>query len=134
MSQRYGGKSITANMLEKIAIVASFISAITAVSTSLRALGRSRELQREKLESSIKTSCRVSGHGPGIERSQSKNIFLHLIVTIIWIALSIVCTSPLWIPSGLAETETSLLPWISAYVILILTICVIWLQVFRQRH
>jgi hypothetical protein len=121
-------------MIDQIAIVASVISAITAVTTSLRALGKSRGLQREELESLIKTSSRVSGHGSGIKRPQSKNIFLHLVVTIIWIALSIACTSPLWIPTGLPETETSLLPWISAYIILVLIICLIWFQVFRQRH
>jgi hypothetical protein len=121
-------------MIDQIAIVASVMSAITAVTTSLRALGKSRELQREELESRIKTSGRVSGRGPGIKIAQSKNIFLHLVVTIIWIALSIACISLLWIPAGLPRTETSLLPWISAYIILILIICLIWFQVFRQRH
>jgi lysylphosphatidylglycerol synthetase-like protein (DUF2156 family) len=92
-------------MLKNIALIASIISALTAVTTSLRALGRSR----------------------------IGNLSTYLIVTIIWYGLSILFVLPLLIQK-LQKKDEWLIPWILPYVILGIILWFIWQKITHSKN
>ena len=102
-------------MLKNISLIASVISALTAITTSLRALGRSRE---EDFPA-----------GPAALRL--KVLMLHLLVTVIWFGLSIIFAVPL-IRGRLANA--SLLPLTAPFTIVIIICSLIWWKALSSRN
>lgn len=76
-------------MLETILQIASVVSAVTAVTTSLRALGKSREYSRYELEA-LKSRARLSHIEINQSPSLQKQLSLYRVVTLIWFVLSII--------------------------------------------
>ena len=111
-------------MLNKISFIASVISAVTAVTTSLRALGRSRENARYESESKIRTGCRVGDYGH--QPPPRGNLRLHLLVTIIWFVLSIIFALPLLSRSFSEEGISGLYTWILLFIIIAVVNILIW--------
>ncbi len=116
-------------MLKNIALIASGISALTAVTTSLRALGKSRENLRRKTESSLKTGCRI-GSGKTVRPDSKQNsLLIHFIVTVIWLVLSIIFAF-----SSLDQTwenglDMRMFLWVSPFIVLVITLLLIWRKV-----
>lgn len=81
-------------MLEHIALIAAIISGLTSLTTSLRALGVSREQARREENQKISTGCRISGYQPEPPASQRSSLRLHLFVTALWYSLSVLCSLP----------------------------------------
>ena len=105
------------SMLKNISLIASVISALTAITTSLRALGRSRE---EDFPSSP----------IGL---QLKDLRIHILVTIIWLGLSIIFAVPL-IKDRLSHSpETSLLPLIAPFTLVVFVCCLVWWKALSLR-
>ena len=102
-------------MLKNISLIASVISALTAVTTSFRALGKSRE---EDFPA-----------GPAALRL--KALMLHLLVTVIWFGLSIIFAVPL-IRERLVNA--SLLPLIAPFALVMIICCLIWRKAVSQRN
>ncbi len=122
------------NMLEKIALIASVISALTAVTTSLRALGKSREHFRYETISKLMTSSRVVGYAANKPETNRKNLLLHLIVTIVWFILSFAFITPLLIQKWVNEKDMMVFLWVSLFVFLGIALWFIWRRVlFPQR-
>ncbi len=119
-------------MLENIAFIASVISAITAVTTALRAVGVSREYSRCERESSIKSSCRAGGLNAAMPPSQRSSLRLHMFVTVIWYVLSIVFSLPLLI--GRWRNDSTLLAVTAAFILLAALLVFIWRNVLIQKN
>jgi len=100
-------------MLKNISLIASVISALTSITTSFRALGRSRE---EDFPS-----------GPASLRL--KSLMLHILVTIVWFGLSIIFAVPL-IKERLS---TSLVPLIAPFALIVIICSLIWWKALSQR-
>lgn len=83
-------------MFETIALIASIISAVTAVTTSLRALGKSREYSRFEIEA-LKSSARLSNIEINHLPLPKKQLSLYRVVIIIWFVLSIFFAVPLMV-------------------------------------
>ena len=116
-------------MLKNIALIASGISALTAVTTSLRALGKSRENLRYETESSLKTGCRI-GSGKTVQPATKQNsLLIHFIVTVIWLVLSIIFAfsslDQIW-ENGL---DIRMFLWVSPFIVLVITLLLIWRKV-----
>ena len=104
-------------MLKNISLIASAISALTAITTSFRALGRSREDDFPN---------NTSG-------SRLKDLALHLFVTFVWFGLSIVFATPV-IREFLSNTsDISLLQFISPFAIVVIICSLIWWKALSQR-
>lgn len=101
-------------MLKNISLIASVISALTAVTTSLRALGRSRE---EDFPA-----------GPAALRL--KALMLHILVTVIWFGLSIIFAVPLIMER---LVNALLLPLIAPFILVIIICCLIWWKALSSR-
>ena len=104
-------------MLKNISLIASVISALTAVTTSFRALGRSREDDFPK--------------SPTVLRL--KALTLHLLVTVIWFGLSIIFIVPLIRERLATAPDTSFLPFISPLAIVVIICSLIWWKALSQR-
>jgi hypothetical protein len=102
-------------MLKTIALIASGVSALTAVTTSLRALGKSRE------------------YADRDNKMLRRALFLYGMVTAIWFALSIIFALPLLVrdADGISALGIALrlVPFLSLFFILL---C-IWLRVVSTR-
>ncbi len=81
-------------MFETIAIIASIISAVTAVTTSLRAMGKSCEYSRYELEA-LKSGSRLSDIEVNHLPIPKKQLSLYRVVTIVWFVLSVIFAAPL---------------------------------------
>ena len=71
-------------MIDAIAIIASIISAVTALTTSLRAYGKSRELARYFHRVNVTTGCRTDHSGPALPPPPKNDLPIHLLSTVIW--------------------------------------------------
>lgn len=121
-------------MLEKIAFIASVICALTAVTTSLRALGKSREQSRYETVFKLMTSSRVFGYPAHKTETTRKNLFLHLAVTIIWFILSLVFSAPLLIRRWAHEKDIMVFLWVLLFVFLGIILWFIWRRaLLRER-
>jgi len=116
-------------MLENIALIASVISALAAVTTSFRAIGVSREYSRSDLEAALKTGCRTGSRSPNQPAPQRSSLRLHMLVTIIWYMLSIIFSIPLFIQKMESSRSVWLFIWISAFLLLTILISLIWKKV-----
>ena len=119
-------------MLEHIALIASVISAITAVTTSLRALGVSRESSRTELEDQLTTACRIGDRGDVHPHSQRSSLRLHMVVTAVWFVLSILCSVPFMLYKMESVGQGWLVSWALSYLLLILIIFSIWRKVLQK--
>jgi len=103
-------------MLETISLIASIISALTSVTTSLRALGKSREYSR-------------------LRHSEFHSMFLlYLAVTVIWFIISIIFVSPIlykgWVSSSYAGLYTGVL----SFLFLFLVLWLIWKRILSLKN
>ena len=105
-------------MLKNISLIASVICAFTAITTSLRALGRSRE-----------EDFPTSQIG-----SRVKDLLLHLFVTFIWFGLSIIFIVPLIRERLSHGPDTSLLTPISPFALVVIICSLIWWKALSQRN
>ena len=116
-------------MLKNIALIASGISALTAVTTSLRALGKSRENLRNETESSLKTGCRIGSGKTVRPNSKQNSLLIHLIVTVIWLVLSIIFAFSSLDQKWENGLDIRLFLWISPFIVLVITLLLIWRKV-----
>ncbi|MBI4683464.1 MAG: hypothetical protein HY757_10255 [Nitrospirae bacterium] len=119
-------------MLENIALIASVISSVTAVTTSLRAVGVSREYSRSELEAALKTSCRIGSSADKQAFSHRSSLRLHMLVTIIWYVLSIIFSIPFFIDKMESDRSAWLFIWISAYLLLFILISFVWKKTLKK--
>ena len=101
-------------MLKNISLIASVISALTAITTSFRALGRSRE----------------DDFPTHTAATRLKGLLLHLFVTFVWFVLSIIFAVPL-IKEHLS---TSLLPLTALFALVMIICCLIWWKALSSRN
>jgi len=116
-------------MLEKISLIASIISGITAITSSLRAVGASREFLRNKTVSNVKNSCRVGTLPLSSNVSQRSNLKLHIFVTAIWYFLSVIFVLPFYSQFWTGEIDARLLLLASPFIILMSIVLFIWARV-----
>jgi hypothetical protein len=105
-------------MLKNIPLIASIISALTAITTSFRALGRSRE----------------DDFPTGPVSRQLKDLMFHILATIIWFGLSIVFAIPSIKERLSSSPDTSLLPLIVPFTMVVLVCCLIWWKTLSSRN
>ena len=105
-------------MLTNISLIASVISALTAITTSFRALGRSREEDFPSGPDSLKL----------------KDLMIHILVTIVWLGLSIVFAIPLIKERLSSSPDISLLPLIIPFAMVLLVCCLIWRKALSPRN
>jgi hypothetical protein len=121
-------------MIENIAIIASIISAITALTTSFRAIGISHELARQKNDDLINTGCRLGGSSGNRPSSQRQNLGMYLLSTVIWYCLSIAAAAPsiniLRKEQGLAFFLVAMIPFLLLFIIIFL----IWLKIIQRKN
>ncbi len=116
-------------MLENISLIASIISGITAITSSLRAVGASREFMQNEAVSKVKTSCRVGASSPSSTVSQRSNLKLHIFVTAVWYVLSVIFALPFYSTYWTGEIDAGLLLLASPFIVLAVIILVIWTRV-----
>lgn len=120
-------------MLENIALIACVISGLSAVTTSFRAIGVSKEFSRHKSEAAIRTSCRIAGDPAKQPVPQRSSLRLHVSVTIIWYVLSFIFSVPFFMNKIESDKGMWLFIWISAYLLLIMLISLLWKKAL-QNH
>jgi len=120
-------------MLENIALIACVISALSAVTTSFRAIGVSKEFSRHQSEAALRTSCRIASQPAKQPVPQRISLRLHVSVTIIWYILSIIFSVPFFINKIKSDRGMWLFIWISAYLLLIILISFIWKKALRKN-
>ncbi|HDH05606.1 MAG TPA: hypothetical protein ENH01_07830 [Nitrospirae bacterium] len=121
-------------MLESIALIASVISALTAVTTSLRAVGKSREYARYEALSKIKTGCRTGNCKAGRPPEKGGSLRLHFIVTVIWFVLSIVFVIPLIIHGLQSNKGIWLFFRILPFLLLAILLWFIWRKIILSKN
>ncbi len=120
-------------MLENIALIASVISAITAVTTSIRALGKAHENVRSNIKSGIATGCRLSNSETSKSFGSSSNLLTYVISTFIWLVLSIVFALPKFNPVWTNGFDTGLVFFLFPFVVLIILILFIWRKILYLK-
>jgi hypothetical protein len=118
-------------MLENITLIASAVSGLAAVTTSLRAIGVSREYSRTERESQVKSSCSVGCSKPAPPASQRSSLKLHLFVTAVWYILSVIFALPSLTGQ---ETGSGLILWLLPFVLLAAVLIVIWHKFVIARN
>lgn len=118
-------------MLEKLSLIASVISGLTAVTTSLRALGKSRETLREEMKSRIASGSCI-GSGKTIKPSAGQHsLLIYLAVTLIWLSLSVIFCVPVIIQKWESATVVQLLLWFSPFALLGAILIITWWKVMH---
>ena len=105
-------------MLKNIPLLASVICGLTTITTSFRALGRSRE-----------KDFPTSPIGDRL-----KGLMLHILVTVIWFGLSIIFAVPLIKDRLTHSPDTSLLPLIVPFALVVIVCCLIWWKALSSRN
>ncbi len=108
-------------LLDNIALIASAVSALTAVTTSLRALGKSRENARDALKTGCSAAPKSGKHGT----------LLYLSVTLIWLALSAIFAVPVFIERWPDAMDTRFFLWLLPFVLLGVVLWIIWWKVLH---
>jgi hypothetical protein len=119
-------------MLENIALIASIISALTAVTTSLRAVGVSQEYSRCEMEEKLKNSCRIGSRGVNRPATQLSSLRLHLAVTAVWYFLAIIFSVPFFIQKIQSASSIWLIFWLLSFLLLVVVICLIWKKAMKK--
>ncbi len=120
-------------MLENISFIASVISAITALTTSIRALGKAHENATYDLKSRISTGCRLSNSGTSHSFGRSDNLLTYVVSTIIWLALSIIFALPLLSTKLTDEFDSGMVVFLIPFIMLIVSISFIWKKIFYLK-
>ena len=115
-------------MLENIALIASVISALTAVTTSLRAVGKSREDARYDMASKIKEGCRTGNCGES-RPLKGRGLLLYFITTMIWFVLSVIFIVPVVINSMQDNRDIRLFLWVLPFLALVILLGFIWRKI-----
>ena len=116
-------------MLEKISLIASIISGITAITSSLRAVGASREFTQNESVSKVKNSCRVGSSSILSPVSQRSNLKLHFFVTSVWYFLSVLFALPFYSQYWTGAFDTTLLVLAAPFIIILTIVLFIWKRV-----
>jgi len=102
--------------LETVALIASSLSAFAAVTTSLRALGKSREYSR-------------------YEQNMLKSVLLmYRVTTVKWFFLSFFFISPFLIKKWMAGEGVWFFIWLLAYIVLSPLLWFIWSRVSNKAE
>ncbi len=117
-------------MLENIALIASIISALTALTTSLRAVGKSREFSRYEMKT-VKPVCRASNYYGKQPASEQKKLSQFILVTVIWYALSIIFAIPFYVKRWPDKIDIRLTLWFLPFLLLSIVIWIIWRKIAR---
>ncbi len=110
-------------LLDNIALIASAVSALTALTTSLRALGKSRENARDAMMAGGGAASRTSGNKHGIG--------LYLSVTVIWLALSVVFAAPVLAESWTGVMDMRFFLRLLPFVLIVTLLCIIWWKILH---
>lgn len=121
-------------MLEKLALIASVISGLTAVTTSLRAMGKSRETFREEMRARIASGSRTGSCKTIKTQAGQHSLLMYSVVTLIWLALSVIFCLPLLIGKWEGATNVQLLLWISPFALLGAILIAIWWKVLHPEY
>lgn len=119
-------------MLENIALIASTISALTAITTTLRALGVSQEYSRCEMEKKLENSCRIGSCDVTKPATQRSNLRLHLAVTAVWYFLAIIFSVPFFIQKIHSASSIWMILWFSSFLVLAVILCLIWKKAMRK--
>ena len=122
------------NILENISLIASVISAVTAITTSLRALGKSRENECREIKSKISTGCRVGDFQRVKKPVQTNSLIIHLISTIIWFVLSAVFAMPLFSRKWAEGLDTGPILLALPFLLLLAVIILIWQKALHRNN
>jgi hypothetical protein len=117
-------------MLENISLIASIISALAALTTSLRAVGKSREFSRYGIET-VKPVCHASNYYGKQPASARKKLSQFFLVTVIWYALSIIFAVPFYIKRWPDKIDVRLTLWFLPFLLLSIVIWIIWRKTAR---
>ncbi|MEW6601784.1 MAG: hypothetical protein AB1499_12505 [Nitrospirota bacterium] len=112
-------------------MIASIISALSAVTTSFRAIGVSKEFSHHQSDAVLRTSCRIAGLPAGQPVPQRSSMKLHIAVTIIWYLLSIIFSVPFLIHKTESGSSNWLFVWIAGYLLLTVIIYFLWKKALR---
>jgi hypothetical protein len=118
-------------MLENISLIASIICGLTAITTSLRAVGTAREYSRNDAAINLKTGCRIGNLASDPPPKQRSSLKLHLIVTVIWFILSVIFMAPIAMQKVSNGDTTWSLLIILSYLLLLIIVGIIWRMVKR---
>ncbi len=121
---------ITMNlMLENISFIASVICALSAVTTSFRAVGVSREYSNHDTGQDMSAASRIGEYRHDVPPSQRSSLKLHFIVTLIWFSLSVIFI----VPVVMQKWAGGSLIWLTviglSYIFLILLLIALWKKV-----
>ncbi len=119
-------------MLENISFIASVISALSALTTSLRAIGVSGEIRRSERAEKINTGCRIDSRQTEQTPKQRTSLRLHMAVTIIWYMLSFFFLIPFLMHKQTTAGNSGMIIWVSPYLLLLILILLIWKKVLRK--
>ena len=97
--------------LNTIALIASIICALSAVTTSLRALGKAREYSRHE------------------QHEFSKSLSVFRLSVIIWYILSVIFAVPVLAEKWIEQRYTRLFLWALLFLILFFALRLIWKKV-----
>jgi len=118
-------------MLENISLIASVICGITAITSSLRAVGASREFSRNEAASRIKAGCRIGTFISSSSVSQRSNIKLHIFVTSVWYTLSVIFILPFLAQYWMGELDSRFFLFALPFILLAAIILFIWTRVCK---
>ncbi len=121
---------ITMNlMLENISFIASVICALSAVTTSFRAVGVSREYSGHDTGPDMSAASRIGEYRHDVPPSQRSSLKLHFIVTLIWFSLSVI----FMLPVVMQKWEEGSMPWLTvitlSYIFILLILMALWKKV-----
>jgi hypothetical protein len=115
-------------MIKKFSLIASIISAITAITTSIRGLARSREYPAHDIEA-LKSSARLSGIRTEQGRPSNNIFFIYSLSTLIWFLLSIIFAIPIYIRFWSDKDPLGIFIWISSFIVLAVVLLTIWRKI-----
>ncbi len=101
-------------LIDNILLIASFICALSAVTISLRALGKSRE------------------YSAGEQQKLRKDLSIFRISTIIWYVLSFIFVVPVLAERWAAHLYAGLILWAVFFLVLLLALRGIWKKIVKS--
>ncbi|MEN8263158.1 MAG: hypothetical protein ABFR82_06815 [Nitrospirota bacterium] len=119
-------------MLKNFALIASVISGITAITTSLRALGKSRENLRNEAVSRVNTGCRIGECKTAKPSAGQGSLLIHVIVTVIWFTLAVACALPILHQQWEGVISIQLFLGILPFILLLIILCLIWWKIIQH--